>query len=148
MQEPIPRFIFDNPIYLEVLEDLVRAANLDALSVPLRLPKYKQLIREAARIARNETLAKDELEAQARCTIFSSMARCVWRNDARLFDIIVRRSSLAASFLMMDGDSVCINDPIKLDSDFNETRQRAIKEQINYTENRSDLRRSRTRLLL
>ena len=100
---PIPRFVFDMPLYSETLVELVRAANLDALSVPVRLPKFNQLIREAARIARNETLTKGADKAQANRTIFSSIARCVWRNDTRLFDVLVRRSSLAASFLIMDG---------------------------------------------
>ena len=104
-EKPIPRFIFDNPIYLEVLEDLVRAANLDALSVPLRLPKYKQLIREAARIARNETLANDESETQARCTIcprlrdvFGGMTLTC--SVSSLGDHWLRRASLSRSAIL------------------------------------------------
>ena len=140
---PIPRFVFNSPLYSETLDALVRAAKLDALSVPLRLQKFKQLIREAARISRNETLTTGSDKAQARCTIFSSIARCVWRNDLRLFDVLVRRSSLAASFLVMDGGSVFINDPVKFDNDFNESRQQAMKERIKYAESASEVRRRR-----
>jgi hypothetical protein len=136
-EKPIPRFVFDSPLYLESLTALVHAANLDALSVPLRLPKFKQLIREAARIARNETLSSNDSAAHPRSTIFSSIARCVWRNDLRMFDILSRRSLIASSFLVNDGGTIFINDPIKFDTDFNAARRDATQARIREIESDS-----------
>ena len=92
--KPIPRFVFDSPVHL------------DALSVPLRLAKYKQLVREAARIARNETLTNNADEYQARCTVFASIARCALRNTGILFDVLNQRPSLAAPWQPEDAPGI------------------------------------------
>ena len=148
-EKTISRYVFDSPLYLESLSALVHAANLDALSVPLRPPKCKVLIREAARIARNETLVNTELNAQARSTIYSSIARCVWRNDSRMFDILTRRSTIGARFLVKDGDSILINDTMKFDSDFNAARRDDTQARIKQAERDSrhqDYARSKSKL--
>ena len=53
---PIPQYIFQNPAYRHHLEGLVQVALVDRLSVPLRIMKLKDMMRESARISRNDLL--------------------------------------------------------------------------------------------
>ena len=55
-QRHIPRFVA-NHRFPAVLNNLVSTSDIDKLSVPLRLEKFKTLTREAVRIVRDEILA-------------------------------------------------------------------------------------------
>ena len=100
MERPIPPYVFDSPLYTKAVNALVQASNLDQLSVPLRLPKFKSIIREAARIARNDLLVNAQSHTEAEATIFGTIARCVWTNDSKLFDKLTMTSPIVSRYLV------------------------------------------------
>ena len=125
-ERPIPPYVFESPLYKKVLDALVNASGLQMLSVPLRLRKFKQLIREAARIARNDVLLKVQHRHESRATLYLSIARCVWRNDRQLFETLCVSSADAVRHLARDGDTISIKDEGAFDVEFNEARRSAV----------------------
>eukprot|EP00972_Heterocapsa_arctica_P027186 3997125-Heterocapsa_arctica.AAC.1 len=62
----------------------VNATNFDEYSVPLRLLRYKYLLREAARVTRNELMILEPAMLHVCATTCASIARAVWHNDDAL----------------------------------------------------------------
>ena len=56
-QRPIPRFVVDHTRFPEIFNNLVDALELHKLSVPLRLKQFKELMRDASWITRDQIVA-------------------------------------------------------------------------------------------
>ena len=53
-QRPISKLVVADPLYAEFFQRLVEESNLEMLAVPLRLRHFKALMREAARLVRDQ----------------------------------------------------------------------------------------------
>jgi hypothetical protein len=129
-QRPIPRFVSDHPRFMEALDNLTAAFDLDALSVPLRLPMYKKLMREAARITRNELFAIPDDTMDKRSTVCGSIARAVWHNDEKLASILISKSPAAQEHLEIGTSGVKIRDPTKFSNFYDTVRSAALESRL------------------
>ena len=109
-QRPIPKFVVDHPRFPEILSSLVETSHLHELSVPDRLSEFKSLMRNAARLTRNEILALDPRSLQARATTCASIARAVWHCDAGLARVLLKRSAIARRHLKCTNGIVTLTD--------------------------------------
>ena len=127
-QRPIPRHVLDHHHrFPTVLNNLRIAAQLDSLSVPLQLQEFKLLIREAARITRDEILASVADPGTKQLITLASISRAVWHGDKRLARILVNRSALARNHVEFTPGKVVLKRPDEFSSLYDAARADALE---------------------
>ena len=124
-QRPISRHVVADPRYADYLEKLVAASNLDALAVPIRLQQFKLLMREAARLVRDEHSSNFTNNPVALSSMYGTMARAVWNNDSKVASLLIGKYSIAGRHLQIIDDTVTVVNPPRFQFDFLSARQRA-----------------------
>ncbi len=104
--QPIPPHVFKLPGFASWLSTLTDMADLQSLSVLLRLRRFKELMLEAARLTRNDALLKGKV---IQVMVARSIARAVWRQDARLAARLVAHSTLARRHIVLPLSSCIVN---------------------------------------
>ena len=127
---PIPAYVFKLPGFVSIHDALVEAACLDSLPTVARWMLHKTILRESARIARDDLLAVSGDLGQARGTTLSSIARAVWTNSTRLARTLISRSALALRHLRVSGNDVTLADPPAFETCICEDRCRSFDERI------------------
>ena len=138
-QRPIPRYVVDHPRFSEILSSLTGSSNWHRLSLPLRLPQFKAMIREAARLTRNEILAFSCEASPSHAQILASIARAVWHKDARLARTLLSSSPLARQHLLVVAGKISIIDPVEFASAYDGARSailEARRQRIKYPRRR------------
>ena len=128
--QPIPEFIFKLPGFASIHNALVEAACLDALPTIARWMLHKSILRESARIARDEHVSFHGDIGYAKGMTLSSVARAVWSKNARLACTLISRSAIAAQHLRVSGSDVYLADPPAFESCICDDRYRSFEERI------------------
>ena len=124
----IPGYVFKLPGFASTHNALVEAACLDSLPTTARGMMHKTIIRESARIARDEFLAICGDQGHARGTTLSSIARAVWSKNVRLARALIPRYAIALQHLRVSGNGVCLADPLAFESCICGDRRRTFDE--------------------
>ena len=104
------------------MDDLCQATNLSSLPVESRSILLKTFIREASLHARDcmfEDLPNGHTSSLLR---LSSIARAVWQKDIKLYNILIIKSELARSHLVLVGHEPRILDPNVFEEQFREAK--------------------------
>lgn len=83
-QRPIPHWVAQSSAFAERLRALELADGLGGMSPHGRLERHKELIREAAKGARADLLARSEETPSAKAAVLMAAARAVAAGDSRL----------------------------------------------------------------
>ena len=108
---PIPKYIASSKRFGQILELLAQADGLPHPDPPQRLMQYKELIKEAGRIAMVEERSSSSLAAESRAGAFSTVSRCVMYNDTHLLSTKLAGCPIAAEHLIVQGGEVQLKDP-------------------------------------
>ena len=110
-QRPVSRHVVADPRYAQYLQKLVLVSNLDSLAVPLRLQHFKVLMRESARLVRDERSIHSTTDPVAQSSLFGTMARAVWNNDTKVASILIAKHGAAREHLQILDGTVTVKDP-------------------------------------
>ncbi len=144
---PIPKFVFALPRFPNALENLIAAEGpaFHRLSVPAKHLRFKVLIREAARVARDEHFAIGSKDDASKLTLMKSLARAIWLQDRKLATVILSLHPWAHEFVKVSSSKVEVKDYAWYDAQFSATLLKARTGQASKTVSRdtSDVRRRR-----
>ena len=113
---PIPKYVFDNPEFIRVHEQIAAAADLDNMPVTERWRVHKEIIREAVQISRNGLLRSDTNSPFVRSQILTSAARCVWYNNVTTAMTLIQNYECAAEHLHVVKGKVEVRSPESFES--------------------------------
>jgi len=129
-RRPISKHVASSPAFKRALSALTDAACLDELSPPMRLQQHKVLIREAARIARDDSFINGATDATSLSAACATVARCVWNNDIRVYRILVAGNSFAAGHLELRDGMVCLKDAEQFEAKFTDLKHKAHEDRL------------------
>ena len=112
------------------MDDLCQATNLSSLPVESRSILLKTFIREASLHARDSMFEDLPNGHTSRLLRLSSIARAVWQKDLKLYNILVNKSELARSHLVLVGDEPRILDPNVFEEQFREAKMIAQRDAL------------------
>ena len=115
---PIPKWVTTHPRFAFVLQRLVHKEDLGKLTLPLRLSHYETLIREAARLCRNEiSKAKRELP-EMKLQNLITCGRIVTTNNVQLAKKLVDESDFYFARIRVAEDKVLLIDPCNFNAEY------------------------------
>ena len=126
-QRTISRHVVADPLYVEYLQKLVNVSNLASLSVPLGLQHYKLLMREAARLLRDEHSLGFKSNPVALSSMYGARVLSVWHNDTRVASLLIERRNVAQRHLCVASGFVTVVNAAQFQLDFQLARQRAVE---------------------
>ena len=94
---------------------MLAQADLEALPPIARLLAHKNILREAAKGARNELLETKPDSFQAMQLTFATIARAIAFSDYDLAKLLVSRSSLANERISIGKERITLTDPVKFE---------------------------------
>ncbi|CAK0845855.1 unnamed protein product [Prorocentrum cordatum] len=110
--QPIPQYIFEHPLFIKYFDLLVSHADLDSYTPCVRLQELKRLIREAARLTRNDLTDVHAPCSAAALTTCRAISRAVWRNDWQSARTLKARTELGDQFLdISDPNNIALIEP-------------------------------------
>ena len=98
------------------------------MPVVSRWETHKTIIREAARIARDEECIESPDTKFAKGTVLFAAARAIWTNDLHIANILIYRSSLIAALIEIQHGFVVLTDPVRFTSEIEDVKRAQIAE--------------------
>ncbi|CAK0838272.1 unnamed protein product [Prorocentrum cordatum] len=110
--QPIPQHIFEHPLFIKYFDLLVSHADLDSYAPFVRPQELKRLIREAARLTRDDLTDMHAPCSAAALTTCIAISRAVWRNDWQSARALKARTELGDQFLdISDPNNITLIEP-------------------------------------
>ena len=137
---PIPPEIFKSPVYYNSLKTLLAFSDIDKHDPPNQEIILKGLIRQAARLARNDIIKSCEDIATVKALSFSAMARAVSNNDLHLFKILTLRECRlvnVSDHIFIDSGVLTLVNPVKFEAEFRRAKTGVLKRRL-YEAKRSE----------
>ena len=128
--QPIPPWVFKLPGFVSNHDALVEAACLDSLPTVARWMLHKTILREAARLARDEYVSFRGDHGLAKGMTLTSISRAALSQNARLATTLISRSAIALQHLRVSGNDVYLADPPAFESCICDDRYRSFEERI------------------
>ena len=111
------------PCISQKVSALCDVARLDEMELPERSITIKGFLHEAAVYARDILFVEEPESCNNILIRLSSIARCVWSNDAKLANILLSSSELACEHLLVDpGGHPVLKDPIGFEEMFRKAK--------------------------
>ena len=127
--KPIPEYIFRSH-YFEIFHDkLVKEANIQSLDYPDRLIAHKEVIRAAAKLARDKLQDSDEDNPMITSMRFSTLSRIVWSQDFDLAKKLLSSSDLARRWLVVSRHAITLNNPNLFSREMDAAKLKALQQQ-------------------
>ena len=110
---PIPLFVLRHPFFAVTVDRVFHDFHITHFPCPWeRLSAHKTIIAEAGRLTRNFILATAADTKASQSLSIGSVARAVWRSDARLARTVLKFFALARYFVENGGNNVSLLDPV------------------------------------
>ena len=106
-----------DPAFKQRLDALCAAVNWEALTLDEQSITLKEFQRDAALFVRDKLFAQDPEDPQCVLMRLSSIARCVWMCDLKLYKILITHSDLAKLHLTLDHGAPALADPTGFEED-------------------------------
>ena len=116
--QPIGKHIFQLPQFKILHDSLCDAAGLDKMGVVTRWETHKAILKEAARLARDEELLQNADKPWCLAQTLSTAARCVWFNNTALAKKLISRSPSFATHVRVQDGNVSIVDQSSFEAAF------------------------------
>jgi hypothetical protein len=100
-------------VFKEIVLKLQKEAGWQGMGRWARLEPHKCLLRKAGRLARNLLMVGTVKKSAPAAAVSQSVARAVWRSDARTAKALALANKLAVRHLDMSGPLVCLADPAR-----------------------------------
>ena len=113
----IPSFITKSAAYKNIVKELLSVGELETFPPLQRLERHKDIIRQAARFAREE-LFKNPASDETRLQLYGSIASCVAFNKIGTARHILKMNCEAAEFMTIQGSRVLLVSPPNFSSKF------------------------------
>ena len=115
-ERKIPAFIFRSPEYKKILANCLDGCRIEFKPIYEQWQIVKDMMTLAAELARNELQAKvlvtdNDNSRQARLLTLNSVARAVWRQDARLALRLINDTPIGAAELGISDGTVYLKRP-------------------------------------
>ena len=128
--QSIPSFVIRSPKFKSLHDDMVSEAKLDKLPTIQRWELHKQIIQDAARIARNDELENFPDKFDSRFLTLTTIGRVASQNNVKLAFKLIARSSLAREHIVIDNERVELLEPDKFEQSFTWQCEKALSRQI------------------
>ena len=102
VERPVPPEVCDHPEYRKFLEAVESQCDQSSLTPPLRLQFHTEMMREAAKIARDSMIIHTPEAPFTRLMIVKAIGRAVWRQDIQYAQKVQRSHELGRLFLRID----------------------------------------------
>jgi hypothetical protein len=123
---PIARSIFKHEMYKPIHDRLCDELELDTIPTFERWEVHKEVIREAARLAKEAMFLEAGGSTEAVNMRLTSIARAVTRNDAKLANILITHAAVAREHIEVSNGSVLLKDPLRFRQEVEDSKSKEI----------------------